>query len=69
MNSKKPITAPEIVPTGLVLHQRSSPTPTKTGIVNSKARVVIRDAQAIPTESQDRESRRSTTHDSRILRR
>jgi hypothetical protein len=57
MNNKKPNTAPEIVPTGLALHQRSSPKPTKTGMVNSKARVVIRDAQAMPTESQDRESR------------
>ena len=57
MNSTKPNTAPEIVASGLVSHQRSSPTPTKTGMVNSKPRVVIRDAQAIPTESQDRESR------------
>ena len=57
MNSTKPRTAPEIVASGLVPHQRSSPTPTKTGTVNSKARVVIREAQAMPTESQDRESR------------
>ena len=57
MNSTKPRTAPEIVATGLVPHQRSSPTPTRTGTVNSKASVVIREAQAMPTESQDRDSR------------
>lgn len=57
MNRTKPRIAPEIVAQGLVPHQRSSPTPHKTGTVNSKARVVIREAQPIPIESQGRESR------------
>ena len=57
MKSTNPRTAPAIVAPGLVPIQRSNPTPIRTGTANSKARVVIREAQAIPIGSQDRESR------------
>jgi hypothetical protein len=57
IKSTKPRTAPAIVAIGLIPRQRSIPKPIRTGTANSKARVVIREAQAIPAESHDRESR------------
>jgi len=64
MPSTNPKTAPDIVAHGPVRNQRSRPTPSRAGPENSRAIVVIREAQANPTESTDCDSRSSFTHDS-----